>query len=317
MNPDVVSAIDELARAGTLDRNTAAIARRAASGSLVSLHAELRVLLWAGVFLITTGVGILVKDNLDRIGPVALAIAIGIAAAACLAWAWRRPPASSFAFESVLLLGALLGAADLALIEVKFTPLGAQWPWHLLIVAVAYAALAFRFDSTALFSLALTSFAAWRGVSIAVQSMLWGRVPDPDRFVVESLICGVLFIAVGKLLESLRFHPRFEPAAAWLGWILIFGALWTRLMGSSGRLLAATVLVACGALLAFFAWEERRVGRYALGIGAAAFGVGGWAFDTIRRVGGDDNAYLAAVVMLAAAVIVLVVRAQRALRRTA
>jgi hypothetical protein len=41
--------------------------------------------------------------------------------------------------------------------------LGPYWPWHLLVVASAYAALAFRFDSKTLFSLALTSFAAWRG----------------------------------------------------------------------------------------------------------------------------------------------------------
>jgi hypothetical protein len=312
MNPDVVSAIDELTRAGTLPRRTAVLLRRAASGSLVSVQAELRALLWAGVFLITAGVGVLVKQNLDRFGPVAIAVALGVAAAGCLAWAWRRPPASSFAFESVLLLGALLAAADLAFIEVKFTPLGAQWPWHLLIVAVGYTALAVRFDSTSLFSLALTSFAAWRGVSIST-AMPWSGVPDPDRFLVEALICGVIFLAIGKLLESMRFHPRFEPAASWLGWLLILGALTVRLGVGHGRVVVATVLVACGALLAFFAWDERRIGRFALGIGAAAVGLGGWVFPVLDEIDGGLILYSGATLVLAAAVIAAILRAHRAL----
>jgi hypothetical protein len=313
MNPEVVTAIDELARAGTLERRTAVVLRRAASGSLVSVHAALRVLLWLGVLLITTGVGVLIRQNLDRIGPVAIAVAIGVAAAGCLAWAWRRPPESSFAFESVLLLGALLAAADLAFIELKFTPLGAQWPWHLLIVSIGYAALALRFDSTSLFSLALTSFAAWRGVSIVFLAP-WGRAADSDRLFVEALICGVIFLAIGKLTESTGFHPRFEPVAAWLGWLLIFGALWVRMDVDDGRLTVATMLVACGALLAFFAWDERRIGRYALGVAAAAVGVGGCAFHVIHGFDGGEDAYLTAIVALAAAVIVLLLRAQRALR---
>jgi hypothetical protein len=36
-------------------------------------------------------------------------------------------------------------------------PLGAGWPWHLLVVAVFYAALALR-DSRVVWSLALTTF---------------------------------------------------------------------------------------------------------------------------------------------------------------
>ena len=178
MNPDVVAAVDDLVRKGVLEARAATRLRRAASGSLVSVHDGLRALLWAGVFLITTGVGILVRQNLDRIGPLAIAIVLGVASVGCLSWAWRHESRASFVFDSMLLLGALLAAADLAFIEVKFTPLGSHWPWHLLIVAAAYAALAFRFDSKSLFSLSLTSFAAWRGVSLTLVAGPWGAVAD-------------------------------------------------------------------------------------------------------------------------------------------
>jgi hypothetical protein len=312
VSPDVVSAVDELVKQGVLDRRAAVAFRRAASDSLVSVRDELRVLLWVGVLLITTGVGFLVQQNVDRIGPLAIAIGIGLTAAACLGLAWRRAPAPSFVFESVLLLGALLAAADLAFVEVKFTALGAHWPWHLLIVAAAYATLAFRFDSKTLFSLALTSFAAWRGVSIAGVATPWGGVADSDRLLVEALGCGVMFIALGKVLERVRIKAQFEPVAAWLGWLLIVGVLAMRLGIDEGRVITAAALVGCGAVLAWFSWDERSLGRYALGIGAAAVGIGGWSFQLMRVLDGGGTAFSTVVVMIAAVVIVLVLRAHRA-----
>ena len=314
MSPDVVAAFDDLVRKGVLDPHAAARLRRAASGSLISVRDELLVLLWAGVFLITTGVGVLVRLHLDRLGPVAVAITIGVAALACLGWAWRHASAPGFVFDSLLLLGALLAAADLAFVELKFTPLGSHWPWHLLMVAAAYAALAFRFDSRPLFSLSLTSFAAWRGVSLAGVASPWGAVADSDRLLVEALICGLIFLAIAKLLEVVRGKAHFEPVAAWLGWLLIVGALAMRLGTEEGRVVVATALVGSGALLAWFSWDERSIGRYALGIGAAAVGIGGWAVEAIERAGGGENAYLTLVVLLAVGVIVLVLRAHRALR---
>lgn len=244
---------------------------------------------------------------------MAIAIGIGVAAFACLGWAWRRAPSRSFAFDSVQLLGALLAAADLAFIEVKFTPLGAHWPRHFLIVAAAYAWLAFRFDSKILFSLALTSFAAWRGVSLVGVAVPWGGVADSNRLFLEALGCGVAFLVLGKVLERVRVRAPFEPVAAWLGWILIVGALAMRLVTDEGLVIPAAALVGCGAVLAWFSWDERSLGRYALGLGAAALGVGAWAAEGIDRIGGGEKMMLTVVALLAFAVIVLVLRAHRAL----
>ena len=304
---------------------TAAPLRRAADGSLISVREEIRVLLWVGVLLISTGAGLLIKENLDRIGPVAIAVALGLGAAGCLLWVRRRAPAfgwgetgeGDLVRDAALLLGALLAAADLAFIEVKFTPLGAEWRWHLLIVAAFYAALALRFDSKSLFSLALTSFAAWRGVAIVTVAVPWGPLGRDDRLLVEALICGVLFLALGKLLERTRRKPHFEPTAAWLGWLLILGALAVRLGVDDGRVAVALSLIACGLLLAWLAWYERAIGRHALGIGAAAYGVGGLIVHFVDLTHGGDVLFTFLVVVLAAAVVFLVLRAQRALRRTA
>jgi 4-hydroxybenzoate polyprenyltransferase len=98
---------------------------RVARRELVSVRLEIRAALYAGVLLLTSGVGLFLKENHERIGPAAIGIAIGVGAAACLAWASRRSTPFTWgeaasahpAFDYVLLLGALLFAADLAYLE--------------------------------------------------------------------------------------------------------------------------------------------------------------------------------------------------------
>src|SRR3954454_2193751 len=126
MSPDVAHAIPELVESGILPPEKAPLLLRVARGELLSVHAELRALLYAGVLLILGGVGVLVEQNLERIGPLAIAVALGLAALAALVWVVRVAPPFSWgaaasphlAFDYILLLGVLLAAADLAFIEV-------------------------------------------------------------------------------------------------------------------------------------------------------------------------------------------------------
>ena len=81
--------LHELNWAGVID---AAVASRAIAldrGAAFSVFAELRIGLYGAVALITTGIGILIKQNLDRIGPIAIMSAIAAAAALCYASALR------------------------------------------------------------------------------------------------------------------------------------------------------------------------------------------------------------------------------------
>src|SRR6185295_10082795 len=120
-----------------------------------------------------SGVGLFLKENQERIGPVAIASLLGAAAIACFLFVLRRSPPFSWnasreshvASEYLLLLAVLLVGSDLAYIESKFRFLGANWAYHLLVLSVIAFAAAYRFDSRVVLSLGLSSFAAWRGLS--------------------------------------------------------------------------------------------------------------------------------------------------------
>ena len=202
-----------------------------------------------------------------------IAVVLGLAAAAAFVWvvrvappfSWREVPSPNLAFDYMLLLGVLLAAADLAYVEVQFTPLGANWPWHLLIVSLLTGLAAFRFDSRVVFSLALSTFTAWRGVAVAhIGAGLWNGSQDAVRW--NAIGCGVLFVVLGFALKKGDRKAHFEPVAVHLGWLLILAGLASGL-GESGRwTLYAAGLLLCGTALAAGAYRYRRFPLFAFGV---------------------------------------------------
>jgi hypothetical protein len=211
LNPDLVEAVDRLAADGVIPASAAPRLSRIARGELVSLRVEIRVLLYAGVTLAVAGAGLFVREHYRQIGPVAITAALSLATVACLVYvargarpfSWERPVAPTLAREYLLILGVLLAGADLAYVESQFRVLGPAWPYHLLLYSGIAFAAAYRFDSAAVLSIALSAFAAWRGV--AVRNALGLLFRDGGmRFRLNAISCGLLFLAGAFITTRLR-----------------------------------------------------------------------------------------------------------------
>jgi hypothetical protein len=276
MNPDVAAAVDALARDGTLPPSQATVLGRIARGRLVSVRTELRLLHYAGVLAVMAGVGVLVRQNLDRIGPVAIALFLWTAAAAALFWAyrhapsfsWRESPSSHLAFDYILLLGVLLTGAALAYVEVQFTPLGAGWRHHLLLVGLFAAALAVRGDSRLVATVALTTLAAWRGVSASpLERGFWSA---DGALRANAIVTGLAFVGLGRLMAWLDRKAHFEPVGTYLGWTLILGAM---LSGAGDEVGFRLGLLAIGTALAILAFRGARFPLFGMGLVAGYVGL--------------------------------------------
>jgi hypothetical protein len=285
MSPDVAAAIDDLRQRGILTEARAALPRRVARGELLSVRGELGWLLYGGVSLVVAGAGLLVKQNLAAIGPLGIALGIGAAALVSLGWAARRAPAFSWgeaqspslARDYLLLLGLLLAGADLAFIEVQFTPLGAEWPWHFFIMSLVALAFAVRYDSRVALSLALSSFAAWRGVSVSFQELGWWW-ESREALRVNMIVCGLAFVGLGALFVRTRRKAHFEPVATHLGWLLVLGALFAGQWQSDrgGGLAYAAMLLTVGGGLTWWALRRGRFPLFAMGVVGAYAGLCGF-----------------------------------------
>ncbi len=163
-----------------------------------STYPELRICGWIGATMLAAAAGILLKNNLERIGPIALATGIGIAAAACYAFVtWRRSRAS-VVDDNVLLLGALLVSADLAFIESQFPLFDEHWKRHLLVLAVVHALGAYVYGSRMLLSLSITSLAGWLGA---------GRDADRGELAIPAFIAAAILITWRELDRRLQTQP--------------------------------------------------------------------------------------------------------------
>src|ERR1700722_8764461 len=180
----------ELAAASVIDEPTASRAIALERGEIFSVFEEIRFALYGAVAAITAGIGILVKQNLDHIGPLTLILTLALAAAACYATAIRtrlRSVPRSIGGDYVLLLGALIVSADLGYAESQFHWLGTHWSWYLLMLAAMHATTAYMLDSRLVLSVALTSLAGWFGLGHL------GSLLQPDDVVRnsggEAMIC--------------------------------------------------------------------------------------------------------------------------------
>jgi hypothetical protein len=168
-----------------------------------SLHAELRATLYAGVLLVMAGVGIVLARNLDRIGPLAIVLTVALVAVGCAVPAVRAKLAGralTVTSDYLLLLAVLLGSANLAYAERQLTLLGPLWSWHLLLLAVLHAAIAYAFGSSLVLAASLTALAGWFGVG--------GTAGDALRFSYSSPELGARALACAAVLAVWRYADR-------------------------------------------------------------------------------------------------------------
>jgi hypothetical protein len=319
VNPDVARAVHALRARGVLSDSQAVLPGRVARGELLSIRGELGWILYAGVSLVVAGAGLLVKENLAAIGPLGIAIGLGVAALVPLAWvirvapafSWGEAPSPHLAFDYSLLLGLLLAGADLAFVEYQFTPLGASWPWHLLFVALAAFVFAVRYDSRVVLSLALSSFAAWRGVSVSFLEWSWW---SQEGVRVNMIVCGLLFVGLGVLFVRTRRKAHFEPVATGLGWTLLLGALFQGAIQTDDRagLAYAVALLAIGGGLCVWAFGRGRFALFAIGVLGAYMGLCG---VVLRGLDVGDVLFFGWIVVSSLGVLAVLVAGHRAMRR--
>ena len=253
-----MEAIERLAAEGVIPAAEAPRISRIARGDLVSVRLEIRALLYAGVTLAVAGAGLFVKEHYREIGPVAITLALSLAAAGCLVFvaraaspfSWERSPAPRLAAQYVLILGVLLVGVDLAYVEAQFRVLGPEWPYHLLLYSGVALVAAYRFDSAAVLSIALSAFAAWRGVEVKNALGFLFR-NGGSRVRMNAIACGLLFLAGAAASARARRKAHFEAVWGNLGCLLLLGGLLSGALGSPAwTLWGGALLVAGAAVLA-------------------------------------------------------------------
>ena len=228
-----------------------------------SLHWELRSVLYIGILLLSTGLGLLVYDNFGQIGQGALLSAMAVGCGVCFFFAWRYRPAwtlgqttsqagpgrSTFG-DYALLLACLLFLTLEGYAQYAYNIFGTRYGLVTLLPALLFLVLAYRFDHRGVLGMALTALISWVGVSVRPLE-LYVKTNFFDQSTVEAaIVLALVLIGGALLLERRQIKVHFTETYLTFGGNLLLVALLGGLFNFEGLrpIYALGLAVACVAL---------------------------------------------------------------------
>ena len=279
-------------------------------GERFSVFVELSALLYLGVLSIVGGLAWTFREYVTSLGDVAILSILALLMAVSFGYCFTRTAPYSNdevdsptpVFDYVLYFGCLMFSSTLAFIEARFG-LFHGWDTHLLVAAIVFGVLAYRFDNRFVLSLALSTLAGYLGLKMAIFDPLHN-----DRVRMVALLYGALLIGIGLVLNRQSIKKHF------LDVYLQLGANAILLATISGVFEAGIGPAYLGMLLMLSAasiYLGVRYGRFAFVAYGTLYGYAGLSARLLNQVSSPTLALAYLVVTGSIVVIALVVLARR------
>ena len=253
-----IDVLNELNKQGILPAKQQAKLTEIEQKRPFSLHWELRSMLYGGILLLSSGVGLLVYDNFDQIGHTALLVAIAAACAGCFFVAWRyRPdwttvqtasqawPGRSTFGDYALILACLLFLTLEGYAQYAYNVFGTRYGLVTLLPALLFLPLAYRFDHRGILGMALTALISWVGVTVRPLELYFKTNFFEQDTVLSAIGLALVLIGAALALERQRVKPHFTYTYLVIAGNLLMVALLGGLFNFDGvRLWFALGLVA-------------------------------------------------------------------------
>ena len=275
-----------------------------------SVFVELSALLYLGVLSMVGGLVWTFREYVASLGDVAILSMLGLLMVLAFGYCFSRTApysngeveAPTLAFDYVLYFGCLVFSATLAFIETRFA-IFQGWDTHLLVAALVFGALAYRFDNRFVLSLALSTLAGYLGLKMAIFDTLHN-----DRFRFVALMFGAFLIGVGLLLNRQSIKKHFLDVYLQLGANAILLAAMSGVLepGVGFAYLAMLLILSAAAI-----YLGVRHDRFAFVAYGTLYGYVGLSARLLNAVGSPTLALMYFVVTGSIVVIALVVLARR------
>ena len=246
-----------------------------------SVFIELNALLYLGVVLCVTGIGWTITKYFQNLGDTAIVVSLtllfGLSFFYCFSRARpftpQRTESPNLLFDYVLYLGTLVFAVEVAYIETRFEVLKNSWDTYLLISAVLYFFLAYRFDNRLVLSLALSTLAGWFGLSFTRFGIL-----KTSNYRTPALIYAPLIAVIGTLLWQRGLKRHFLRAYLHLAANVLFIALLSGAVSAWREPYLLAILVTAGAAV-YFGFRLREFTFAGYGTVYGYIGLSIWLLD--------------------------------------
>lgn len=184
-----------------------------------SIHWELRLLLYLGIMLLSTGLGFVIYENIDTIGHNILIALVALVCVGCFYYAFNhRKPFSwkeldeTTNLDDFALLGGCLAFLTLeGYLQYQYSFFGTRYGLAAFLSAVLFFFCAYFFDHRGVLSMAITALASWIGISITPLRLLKNNDFNSQDIVITSILLGITLIIIGwfSIQKGLKKHFSF------------------------------------------------------------------------------------------------------------
>jgi hypothetical protein len=190
------------------------------SARIISVFYELRILLYLGVMLFTTGIGILIYENIGELGHTIAIGSLFILTAWCAHYAMRHAPPFTTGkaippspyFDYIVLLGCLLFISVLAYLQVQYALFDEGMGLTTLITAAFFFAAAYRYDHLGVLSLAITALASFFSISVSPQKWYDGDFFSESNLHMVAIVFGAILASASLMLDKRKIKQHFTFA---------------------------------------------------------------------------------------------------------
>jgi hypothetical protein len=186
---------------------------------IISVYWDLKTILYLGVLLLTSGLGVLVYKNIDSIGHLAVISFIALISAAGYFYCFRNKPAFSTRklestgpfFDYTLLLAALCFIIFIGYWQFQYDIFGSRLGLASSIPMLVLFFTAYAFDHLGILCLAITNLAAWAGIEATPSKILRENDFNSGTLIITGLLLGIFLLLAAKasLYKNIKAHFAF------------------------------------------------------------------------------------------------------------
>lgn len=267
--------------------------------NIFSLNVELKLLLSIAVLMFTTGIGILIYDNIDSIGHIALLAILFAVICGCFYYCFKNSKgfqktettSESPFLEYIVLTANVLTCIFIGYLQFKYEAFGTHYGLATLVPTIVSFGCAYYFDNKSVLTIAVTGLAAYVGLSVTPQDIFNN---NNNFYANQSLSYSAVFLSVLLVLwttYSYKINLKTHFALVYLTFALhiISVACISNMVGYELTWLLFTLILA-GSSVYFYkaSYQQKSISLYVFMIIYAFIGLNILLFRIFDHIDLDD-----------------------------
>lgn len=233
------------------------------TNKIISIFYELRLMLYVGIILLSTGIGYFAYQNMGRFGHFSCMLLLVAGIIACFLYVTKYALPYSNAeitvthpfYDYILILASLLIIGLFSYIQVYLGLVHLLLNWSTFISAVILLFMAYRYDNRGLLSMGVTALSATFGIVISPVDWTKGEwLPALDLYN-TGIILGISLVLIGQLslMKQIKSHFRFTYQN--VGLLMFFMACIAAIFDSKYPVLYAFLLLLSSGAVIYYSWK--------------------------------------------------------------